>query len=149
MSNFIDSLSPEDLKRFYLSQIQPGAVFFIRDPIAQKEKFIVILGIDAIKVSVGTLFINSEVNSSVIRSPEQSKLQFTLKASKYDFLSYDSKINAAMIIKSDLDLLIKILIAKDGILKGTIEISDFDYIRSIMAESRLFSKAEKREFGLE
>jgi len=149
MSTLVESLSLEELTSLYSSQIQPGAVFFIRDHVAQKEKFIVILGIDACRVSVGTLFINSEVNSNVIRSPEQRKLQYTLTASKYNFLNYDSKINASVIIKRDLDLMIKILIARNGILQGMIEISDFDYIRSIMAESKLFSKAEKQEFGLE
>ena len=45
MSNLYNNLPPESLKEIYKTQIQPGAVFFLYDEIARKEKFIVILGI--------------------------------------------------------------------------------------------------------
>lgn len=149
MNSLRDSLSSKGLRDLIFSQIQPGAVFFIPDHIANKNKFIVILGISADRIYVGTLFINSEVNENVIRTLGQRNLQYTLKASKYDFLDHDSYINASIIHKRDINDLIEIIIAINGEMRGNIETTEFDYIRSMMAESKLISKAEKKEFGLE
>jgi len=129
-------------------QIQPGAVFLIYDEIAEKEKFIVILGVKEDKICVGTLFINSDINANVIRTLEQKHLQFRIKAKDYNFLHHDSWINASKIIRRDYKDLIKIFEVKKGEYKGELNSKDFDYLRSLMANSPMISKAEKIEFGL-
>ncbi len=148
MSSLMDSLPEEKLKEIISSQIQPGAVFFISDQIAQKNKFIVILGIGPNKIMVGTLFVNSEINYNVIRTLDQQQLQFKIKSSDYEFLDHDSYINASLIHKRDFDALLNIIIVKKGRWMGRIIEKDFDNIRSIMAVSPEITTIEKREFGL-
>jgi hypothetical protein len=95
MSSLGDFIPSENIKNIISMQIQPGAVFLLYDKNAGKHKFIVILGVDAARVCVGTLYINSEVNTNVIRTLEQRHLQFRIKARDYDFLDHDSWINAS------------------------------------------------------
>ena len=148
MSSLRDSLSAGGLRNLIASQIQPGAVFVILDPIAKKEKFIVILGVDAGKIWVGTLFINSEKNVNFIKTLEQHGLQFIIKASNYEFLDYDSFINASNIIRRQFEKLVDIIIARDGRYLTQIIPKDFDYIRARMADSKVVSTADKKDFGL-
>jgi len=144
MSSLRDSLSAGGLRNLIASQIQPGAVFVILDPIAKKEKFIVILGIDAGKIWVGTLFINSEKNVNFIKSLEQHGLQFIIKASNYEFLDYDSFINASNIIRREFEKLVDIIIARDGRYLTHIIPNDFDYIRQKWQIRKSFQPPTKK-----
>ena len=148
MSNLYNNLPPESLKEIYKTQIQPGAVFFLYDEIARKEKFIVILGIDADELIIGTLYINSEINQKVIRSLEEKGLQYKIRASDYEFLHHDSYINASKVTIRDYNYFLQLLTIKNGAYKAAINEKDFDYIRSIMAESKVIPKSEKKKFGL-
>ena len=148
MSSLGDLLRDESLSGLISSQIQPGAVFFIFDQNTQKDKFIVILGIDTHKIIVGSLYINSEINPNVIRTKEQKSRQFKLKCSDYPFLKYDSYIDTSYIQKRRYANLIDILVAKKGVWQGEIKERDFDYLRSIMSVSRIISTADKRDFGI-
>ena len=148
MSNLTDNLPPESLREIYETQIQPGAVFFLYDEFAQKEKYIVVLGIDTDAFFIGTRFINSEVNQNVIKSLEAKGLQFKIKASDYDFLHHDSYINASKIDRRKHSVFLDILIARNGTYIDQIKLRDFDYLRSLMSNSRLISTVDKRNFGL-
>lgn len=145
MSSLMDSLPPELVRSLLSEQIQPGAVFFLYDQAVQKNKYILILGIDTNKIWVSSLYISTEINKNVIRTLEQRDLQFKIKASDYDFLYHDSWINASSFLRREINNLVDIFISKKCAYQGQINSRDFDYLRSIMAESKLFSKAEKKE----
>lgn len=65
-----------------------GTVFDIRDPYSfdDKHKYSVIVGMSDDKFYIGTVFINSLVNTRAINSPELVALQYEILPSKYTFL---------------------------------------------------------------
>lgn len=148
MSSLGDLLRDDTRKALISSQIQPGAVFLIYDQKAQKDKFIVILGVDSSNLIVGSLYINSEINPNVIRTEEQKSLQFKIKSSDYPFLKHNSYIDTAAIQKREQGGLVEVLFKKNGRLRGQIDRNDFDNLRSIMSLSRIISTADKRDFGI-
>lgn len=143
-----DFLRDDTRKELISNQIQPGAVFFLFEEFAQKEKFIVILGINPDNIIVGTLYINSEINPNAIRTAAQRELQFKLRCSEYSFLSYDSFVNTSFILKKRFGDLIHTICEKIGRYVGQITERDFGNLRSIMSISREISPADKRDFGI-
>ncbi len=148
MSSLRDLIPDDSQRELVASQIEPGAVFFVPDPRAEKSKFIIVLGVDSEKVIVGTLYINTEINEHCIRSFEEKKLQHKIKASDHPFLDYDSYVNASLITKRRQGDLLQILIDNSCECKGYILEKEFDYIRSLMAVSRIISEADKKRFSL-
>lgn len=148
MSGLGDFLRDDTRKELISNQIQPGAVFFLFEEFAQKEKFIVILGINPDNIIVGTLYINSEINPNAIRTAAQRELQFKLRCSEYSFLSYDSFVNTSFILKKRFGDLIHTICEKIGRYVGQITERDFGNLRSIMSISREISPADKRDFGI-
>ena len=148
MSSIGDSLQDKTRKELISSQIQPGAVFFLFDEFAKKEKYVVILGVDNECIMVGTLYINSEINTNVIRTAAQRELQFKLKCSEYSFLSYDSFVNTSYILKRKFEVLVDSICENNGGYIGQITERDFGNLRSIMSLSREISRADKKDFGL-
>lgn len=148
MSSIGDSLQDKTRKELISSQIQPGAVFFLFDEFAKKEKYVVVLGVDKECIMVGTLYINSEINTNVIRTTAQRELQFKLKCSEYSFLSYDSFVNTSYILKRKFEVLVDSICENNGVYIGQITERDFGNLRSIMSLSREISRADKKDFGL-
>lgn len=148
MSSIGDFLRDDTRKQIISDQIQPGAVFFLFEENAKKEKFVVVLGVDSDCIIVGTLYINSEINPNVIRTPAQRELQFKLKCAEYTFLNHDSVVNASFILKKKFSELVNSICERDGRHVGQISERDFGNLRSIMSISREISRADKQNFGI-
>ena len=109
------------------------------------EKFFVIVGISGDKVA-GFFFINSNIHPSVWKKSEQLAMQYPMKKSDYPFLKYDSFLCATNIITRDKSELASLLRDGDIEIKGDMKKEHMDEVLEMARSSKLFSKAEKREF---
>lgn len=71
-----------------IEELRVGTVIDIQDPYSfhEKHKYNIIVGISDDKFYIGTVFINSIVNTRAINSPELIALQYEISPSKYSFL---------------------------------------------------------------
>lgn len=80
-----------------IEELRIGTVFDIRDPYSadEKHKYSIIIGISDDKFYIGTVFINSMVNTRAINSPELVALQYEILSSKYKFLRSVSYVDCS------------------------------------------------------
>lgn len=109
------------------------------------EKFFVIVGVSGDKVA-GFFFINSNIHSSVWKKSEQLAMQYPMKKSDYPFLKHDSFLCATNIIERDKSELASLIKNSDVKIKGDMKKEHMNEVLEMARSSKLFSKAEKREF---
>lgn len=109
------------------------------------EKFFVIVGISGDKVA-GFFFINSNIHHSVWKKSEQLAMQYPMRKSDYAFLKYDSFLCATNIIMREKSELASLLKNGDVAIIGNMRKEHMDEVLEMARSSKLFSKAEKREF---
>jgi hypothetical protein len=109
-------------------------------------KYFAVVGEDGNNL-IGAFFINSEVNTNVIRTQEQHDLQIPLTNTHYPFLSKDhSFLNCADLIRIEKKSLKAHIDARRVTYRATLEDGDIDYILKKLRSSDLYSKAEKDTF---
>ena len=108
-------------------------------------KFFVVVGISADSL-VGFFFINSGINKYLHDKPSQLALQYPLKCSDYDFLSHDSYIGGASLVKYDRNTLTEQLESRVATLVGTLLDSDLENLLGLCRESRIYSIRDKKDF---
>jgi hypothetical protein len=64
-----------------------------------RDKFFVIIGIDANNSLIGAFLINSNINENIITTKELLDCQFPLRKGDYDFLKYDSYLNCSQLFE--------------------------------------------------
>jgi hypothetical protein len=89
--------SLESLREIAISE---GSVFIGPWADIDHEKFVVIVGVEAEKVLVCTVLINSKINQYILKRPKMLACQVEVKADNYDFLSHNSYINCAQPFKA-------------------------------------------------
>lgn len=109
-------------------------------------KYFAVVGEDGNNL-IGAFFINSEVNTNVIRTQEQHDLQIPLTNKRYPFLSKDhSFLNCADLVRIEKTSLKAYIDARRVTYRATLEEGDIDYILKKVRSSDLYSKAEKDTF---
>lgn len=108
-------------------------------------KFFVVIGIKGNKVA-GFFFINSSINHSLFNKPEQLALQYQLKKNDYSFLRYDSFLCASSLLTMSLDELTEDIQNSTAKIVDKLKESHINEILESVRKSRLYSKAEKRDF---
>ena len=109
-------------------------------------KYFAVVGEDGNNL-IGAFFINSEVNTNVIRTQEQHDLQMPLTNTRYQFLSKDlSYLNCAYLVRIDKDSLRAHINTRKVTYRATLEEGDMDYILNKLRASELYTKAEKNTF---
>ena len=78
-------------------RIAVGSVIrqFVTDTTPPKVKYFIIIGIDGNTIALGTVFINSKINSYFYDNPELLQLQIPISSSEYPILSWDSFIDCS------------------------------------------------------
>lgn len=115
-------------------------------PTIDHGKFFAIIGEDGDKL-IGAFFINSEINTNFIRTPEQHDLQIPISNSKYTFLSKDvSYLDCAYLVKIDKRSLQAYINSHKVTYRETLDEVDAAYILEKLRASDLYSKTEKETF---
>ena len=111
-------------------------------------KFFVVIGVTEEEVA-GFFYVNSNINSNVITKQEQYAMQYPILAQDYDFLKYDSYINATNIITRSKKELSESISAGRTSLVDSLKSKHLNDLLEKVRKSRLFSKIEKRNFFYE
>ena len=111
-------------------------------------KFFVVVGVTDEEVA-GFFYINSNINSNVITKQEQYAMQYPILAQDYNFLKYDSYINATNIITRSKKELSESISAGRTSLIDSLMTKHLNELLKKVRESKLFSKVEKRNFFYE
>jgi hypothetical protein len=108
-------------------------------------KFFVVVGVTDEEVA-GFFYINSNINSNVITKQEQYAMQYPILAQDYNFLKYDSYINATNIITRSKKELSESISAGRTSLVDSLKSKHLNDLLEKVRKSKLFSKIEKRNF---
>ena len=125
--------------------IDRGTILLGRFSNIDHPKFFVVIGVYEDTVA-GYFFINSNINTNVIKGQEQLKLQYVIRPSDYPFLDYDSYICATTIKPYNKKDIV------EGVMKGSVKIKDrlkdehLNEILGLTRASKLFSPDEKRKY---
>ena len=127
--------------------LQRGSIFHGNIfPQIDHGKFFAIIGEDDDEL-IGAFFINSEVNTNIIRTPEQNELQIPLTSSKYNFLTKDvSYLNCADLVRIVKKNLLAHINSRAVTYRATLNELDEAYILDKLRGSDLYTKAEKETF---
>lgn len=108
-------------------------------------KFFVIIGVDKDFIA-GFFFINSNINRAIWNKNEQLAMQYPLKRGDYDFLRYDSFLNATNIItRSRKELSESIREGRTSVI-GHLKQEHLEDVLDMVRNSKLFNKIEKSRF---
>jgi len=108
-------------------------------------KFFVIIGVDKDFIA-GFFFINSNINKAIWNKEDQLAMQYHLKKEDYDFLRYNSFLNATNIItRSRKELSESIREGRTSMI-GHLKQEHLDDVLDMVRNSKLFNKIEKSRF---
>lgn len=108
-------------------------------------KFFVVIGVSA-DFLVGFFFINSGINKYLLDKPAQLGLQYPLRSADYSFLSHDSYIGGASLIRYRRDTLVAQLQSGTAKMVGTLMDRDMENLLQLCRDSKLYSVRDKRNF---
>lgn len=123
---------------------------YVYDTHPPKQKFYVIIGIADDKIALGTVYINSDINTYFLSKPELLSLQIPIYASDYPFLKWDSFINCTDIqerLVTDVAACINSGTGRNGYC-STIAPKDMDAILAALDNSRLIPLITKKKYGI-
>ncbi len=146
LSDFFPQYYRDD---FAERNIQKGSIIrvFVRDTTPPKIKRFIVIGFSQDKVLLGTVFINSEINSKIFTTEELRSLHISIDAANNDFIDHDSFIDCSSIRERSYDE-IKQLLSKDTeCLKGIVSETTMSIITETITNAKTISVKQKRKFG--
>lgn len=108
-------------------------------------KFFVVLAVTEESV-IGFFYINSKINSNIIRKDEQYKLQYLLSPIDYTFLNHDSYIDATKISEIQKQVISRSIMDGNTSLKGELKDNHLQELLTLLRESKLFTPIQKRMY---
>ncbi len=109
------------------------------------SKFFVIIGITPEYIA-GFFYVNSNINTNIIRSEEQRILQHKITSIDYDFLEHDSYICASNIKTIERSKLVESIQEGRTQIKCKLKDEDLQNLLLKLRASRIFNKKEKEDF---
>jgi len=139
-----------DLKAKFMVNIKPGLVFRVFDnrTTPPKPKYHVIVGICEEEVLIGTVRINSQINTNVYRRIEEQYRCLKLKEETYHFLKHNSIVDCNILIPSRMNGIKQYLENNSTCILGELKVEDLEEIKLRMIEAPTISKEDKVKFGI-
>ncbi len=149
MQNLGD-LFPDELKgQFVDENFKIGAVLKRHDKNSNppKDKRSIIVGFDAQNVFLAYVFINSEINPNIFKSPQARKQHLELDANNRDYLDKTSFVDCSQIKVEDASAIKDLIATNPSVHLGELSSSDLiDVIDKIKNSPTIAQKAKQR-FG--
>lgn len=108
-------------------------------------KMFVVMGVSEDSI-VGFFFVNSKINSNVIKKSAQLELQYLIKAEEYDFLVHDSYICASSLKRASLSDIKQDFPINEVKHIGDLSSSDVNTLLDKLNASKLYSAYIKETF---
>lgn len=150
----LGDLFPDELKENNANyNLQKGSVIkmHVDDTTPPKVKRFIIIGITKDEVTLGAVYINSEINPNIFRNKSLRDLHLPLVAEGNDFLDHDSFVDCSKIFPKSTEVLKNFLIENTDPNQGAIgkvEESDLGQIQAKLLKAMTISYADKKRFGI-
>ncbi len=150
MQNLGD-LFPDDLKEQLADEnFKIGAVlrYYDASTTPPKLKISIIVGFDAQKVFIASVYINSQINPNIFRSPQARNQHLELDAATRDYLTHTSYVNCSKLKVKDAAFIKNLITADPNVHVGELSNSDLADVFDKIKNSPTITPKEKRRFGL-
>jgi hypothetical protein len=150
MQNLGD-LFPDELKgQFADDNFKIGAVlkYHIGSTIPPKYKRLIIIGFDAHNMFMASVFINSQINPNIFRSPQARQQHLELDVNNRTYLDKISYVDCSQIKIEDTTAIKDLLVTNPSIHIGELSNSDLTDVLDKIKNSPTITPKEKRRFGL-
>lgn len=147
----LSDLFPQSFRDDFAERnVQIGSIIrvFVRDTIPPKIKRFIVIGFSDDKVLLGTVFINSEINSNIFRTSDLRNLHVPLDANLHDFIDHDSFVDCSKINERSFAEIKQLLSNDPECSKGTISEETMKIISTTLANASTISLSKKRKFGI-
>jgi hypothetical protein len=142
---------PEHFKKaFAQERLRAGAVVrrMVPDTRPPKIKRCVIVGISDDLVSVGVVFINSDINFNVLPTKELQELQYLVSATGRDYVEHDSFVDCSQLFEHSYAALLRETQNEPGIILGKVTPADLAAIYSLVKNAKTISPKLKKKYHL-
>lgn len=142
---------PEELIDGYLKRsLKVGTVLklFVYDTTPPKEKRFIVIGFSPDKLSLASLYINSEINTSINWSIEQQALQLELTSLTREYLDWTSYVDCSKFIIKDLTEIQKSIESRPDAIIGELSKEDLELIVTTIKHSPTINGKFKKRYGI-
>jgi hypothetical protein len=115
----------------------------LKNNATERNKYFAVIGQNQDKGLVGSLLVNSDVNTNIINTKELLDCQFPLQKDEYAFLDYDSYLDCSELFEID-----KIKILKKGTEEGELTEKDKALIMEHLRSSEFISTKLKKRYKI-
>lgn len=137
---------------FCARHIQSGSVFrlFVDGTNPPKFKILVILATcnDGQNTLAGCLYVNTEINTNCLRTPELQALQLTLPCSDHGFLTHDSFLDCSFLLEIPVQQIEHFFQADGDVYLGELPTGVLNTAKTMVASAKSISKKLREKFGL-
>jgi hypothetical protein len=132
-----------------IDDLAEGTIIDIRDPYSfdDKHKYSIIVAHSADEFMVATVFINSEINTTTINSPELVALQHEILPTSYRFLRQKSFVDCSIITDRTKIALVN-EINETGRVLGNLSADDLLTVRTLITNAESIYPYYKKLFCL-
>lgn len=147
----LNDFFPEDLQNSrFNDKIEVGSIikYFVEDTNPPKYKRIIVIGHSGDKITIATIYINSELNTNVFRNRRMQALQVPIEKEGREYLEHDSYVDCSFLHIKQIEKL-KLEFDKNQIESlGKMSETDFDLIKGKLISADTISIKQKKEYGL-
>lgn len=149
MAKLSEVLPSELLNTRQFNKIEVGTVLrMMSNTRPPKVKFFVVIGTHENNIALGTVYINSNINTTVNYSAYLQALHHQITPDDYDFLSHNSYIDCSGIYERDLSEILQAVNYDNKRIVGYLNTTDLDLVKRNLIQSNTIKGKIKRRFGL-
>lgn len=142
---------PQDLQDDYLKRsLKVGSVLklFVNDTTPPKEKRFIVIGLSEDKLSLASLYINSEVNTSINWSTEQQALQLEFTVYGREYLNRTSYIDCSKFNYRNTKEIEQAIEARPDAIIGELSSQDLELIITTIRLATTINGKYKKRYGI-
>lgn len=142
---------PNDLQDDYLKRsLKVGSVLklFVNDTTPPKEKRFIVIGLSEDKLSLASLYINSEINTSINWSTEQQALQLEFTVNGREYLNRTSYIDCSKFNYRDTKEIEQAIEDRPDAIIGELDEQDLELIITTIRYAPTINGKHKKKYGI-
>ena len=140
--SLFENLGDDIKNQIFKNSLDIGNVFLKKFDKAAHQKLFIIAGLSSEKVFICSVFINSEINRSLLNKPQLLKLQIPLLKSRNIFFKHDSFANCSYPIPLNTSQIINGILNSSCKVIGNINNDDLKIIQETIINSGLLTDVE-------
>ena len=120
----------------------------VKDTTPPKYKRFIIVGFSQDKLSLATVYINSEINTNINWSQEQQTLQLLFSSEGRPYLERDSYIDCSKLMFRDTEEIYSAVDENPNVVIGELSLEDLKYVMDTLKYAPTIKGKYKKRYGL-